>query len=349
MHPAAFILSILVPLILTVTIQFGFELWWIPVVFIFIGIPILDAIIGTHRYKFSDEQADLWKKPSFYLVIPYLYTAVQFILFAVYSYQASQETSLLHVVIYGFVFGLLSGGVGITVAHELCHKKEAVPRVVADLLLISVCYQHFVVEHVRGHHLRVATKDDPASARPGESFYHFYFRSVSSGFTSAWEIEERRLKGRVWKLENQVIQGMLGSLGFMVLLTILGGGQVLFFFLVQSVVAFSLLEAVNYIEHYGLTRRQKDNRHYEKVSIIHSWNSSHFFSNAVLFNLQRHSDHHAYAHLPYTILKDHAKSPQLPSGYPGMILLALFPHFWFKVMDKKIYAWKKEYQTSISA
>jgi alkane 1-monooxygenase len=245
--------------------------------------------------------------------------------------QASSWTIILGTAL---VVGLYTGGLGITVAHELCHKKEFLPRTVADLLLASVWYQHFAVEHVRGHHLWVSTPEDPASARSGENVYSFIVRSVIGSFVHALKID----KTKVFIGVGIAALFTLGA-GFL-------GTNVLIFFLVQAIVAFVLLEMVNYVEHYGLYRRALGNGRYEKVTPIHSWNSAHKFSNLLLFNLQRHSDHHALANLPYTILKHHEDAPQLPSGYPGMLMLALVPPIWFRVMDPKVVSWRERYMST---
>lgn len=292
--------------------------------FVFIGIPLLDWLIGTNKNNPSNEQALQMSKASYWGLPLYLYGATHFVLLYWAAFSLRGQSDWGQIVLMSVIVGLYTGGLGITVSHELCHKKEFFPRTLADLLLASVCYQHFAVEHVRGHHYRVATPEDPASSRRGESVYRFWVRAVLGSFIHAWQID--RLS---------VMRGMFYSLLFALSFYMMGS-HVLAFFLIQSFVAFTLLEFVDYIEHYGLERKKSESGRYEKVQTYHSWNSSHHFSNLLLFNLQRHSDHHASAHLPYTILKHHNEAPQLPSGYPGMILLALLPPIWFKVMDKKV-------------
>ncbi len=292
--------------------------------FIFILIPLADYAIGISTINFSSENEIIMKNNFFWQPALYFYfiTHFGFLFWAILQIASANDWS--YTLLLSVVVGLYTGGLGITVGHELCHKKELHLQLLADLLLASVCYQHFAVEHVRGHHYRVATHADPASARLGESAYAFWVRAVKDSFIHALEID--------WK---RVLWGVILSLIF-ALICFSYGIKVLIFFLMQSVIAFTLLELVDYIEHYGLSRKELNNGRFEKVRPIHSWNSSHIFSNGLLFNLQRHSDHHAAAHLPYSILKHHDEAPQLPSGYPGMILLALVPPLWFKVMDKKV-------------
>ena len=139
-----------------------------------------------------------------------------------------------------------------------------------------------------------------------------------------------------------MIRGLGGSLLFVMAFAFIGGEKLASFFLIQAFVAILLLEVVNYVEHYGLYRKKNSKTgRYEKVTPIHSWNSDLYFSNALLFNLQRHSDHHANVNLPFPLLKDHPQSPMLPVGYPGMVLLALVPPLWFRVMDPKVEEWER--------
>ena len=297
---------------------------YISIGFIFIGIPLVDFVIGTTKINPSEDEQNILKKTIYWSSPLYLYCLTHFAILYWAGFKLTSQLNWGDFLLTSVVVGMYTGGVGITVAHELCHKKEFIPRTLADLLLSSVCYQHFAVEHVRGHHFRVATPDDPASSRKGESVYAFWIRAVITSFFHACQIDLK-----------SVLRGLFYSVIFAISFYLIGPRVLVFFFL-QSFVAFTLLELVDYIEHYGLERKKSSSGRFEKVQVYHSWNSSHRFSNLLLFNLQRHSDHHAYAHLPYSILRHHDEAPQLPSGYPGMILLALIPPLWFKVMDKKV-------------
>lgn len=295
----------------------------LPVLFVFVAIPLVDSILGTEKANPAVEQEKSWKRRRVWAPALYLYALTHFALLVVGG-EAALASSWPQALGIAFVVGLYTGGIGITVAHELCHKKDFLPRLTADLLLASVWYQHFAVEHVRGHHLHVSTPVDPASARRGETVYAFLVRSITASFLHAVKLDA-----------GKVSIGVALAMGFTAVASYFGA-KVLGFFLVQAVVAFVLLELVNYIEHYGLERKALGVGRYEKVTPVHSWNSAHKFSNLLLFNLQRHSDHHAMANLPYTVLKHHEDAPQLPSGYPGMILLALLPPLWFRVMDGRL-------------
>jgi len=206
------------------------------------------------------------------------------------------------------------------------------------LLLMTVSYMHFSVEHNSGHHVHVCTPEDPASARLGESFYAFVPRSVLGSFKSAWRLEGRRLKGKgcsVGSPQNQMFWFVLLPLLVVTILGILLGVSAVIYFLVQSVIAVSQLEGVNYVEHYGLQRKQISPGRYERVTLAHAWNSSHKLTNLFLFRLQLHSDHHVSPLRRYQILRNFEKSPRLPMGYTGMLLLVLIPPLWRKVMDPR--------------
>lgn len=297
---------------------------FIPVVFVFVLIPLFDYLLKVDESTIASEEVNRLKNKKYWSYPLTLYFVTHFVVLAYGAKSIIDFNSWFYVLSISFIVGLYTGGIGITVGHELCHKKEFKFRLMADLILSSVCYQHFAVEHVRGHHLNVATPSDPASAHKNESCYSFVWRSIVGSFKHALELDAR-----------YVLFGF-GLSVLMALLFAYFGLKVLVYFLLQSLVAVVLLELVNYIEHYGLTRKQLDNGRFEKVLPIHSWNSSHLFSNYLLFNLQRHSDHHANATLAFSALQHQVKAPQLPSGYPGMILLALVPVLWFKVMNSKL-------------
>jgi alkane 1-monooxygenase len=222
----------------------------------------------------------------------------------------------------------------------------------SKLILMTVCYMHFFIEHNRGHHVQVATPDDPATSRHNESFYVFWFRSVFHGYAHAWQLEKESLHRKgfsTWSLKNEMIWFALLPIIFCVALTIIGTiltGRIVWeipvFFFTQSFFAFTLLELVNYIEHYGIVRNQSVEGKYERVNPLHSWNASHLVSNFFLFQLQRHSDHHANAIKRYQVLNHYDDSPQLPFGYPTMILIALLPPLWFAKMNPLLQEWKEK-------
>ncbi|MDO9553988.1 alkane 1-monooxygenase [Rhodonellum sp.] len=321
--------------------------------FVFMVVPLMDFLISKDKANLPANEISPASKARFYRLVTYFWVFVQVGILVWGFYVVSQfSMSLGRWIAFVTGMALVTGGVGITVAHELGHKQDPLQQFYAKILLMTVCYMHFIVEHNRGHHVRVATPADPATSRFGESFYRFWGRSVIDGFRSAIQLEKERLSKKnlsVWSAQNQMFQFVLLPVLFVGIFT-LGFSvwqerlvwEIPVFFFAQSFFAFSLLELVNYIEHYGMERKILENGRYERVTALHSWNASHVVSNFLLFQLQRHSDHHANAYKPYQILNHHEESPQLPSGYSAMIILALFPPLWFRVMDRRLVDWKEK-------
>jgi alkane 1-monooxygenase len=239
-----------------------------------------------------------------------------------------------------FTVAMVSG-VAINTAHELGHKRDQMERWLSKVALAQSAYGHFYIEHNRGHHVRVATPEDPASARLGEGFWEFLPRTVIGSVRSAWRLERARLARlgkRPWTLRNDILGAWAMSVVLFAGLAIGFGVSILPYLVLQAVVGFSLLEIVNYLEHYGLLRQRREDGRYERTQPEHSWNSNNIASNIALYHLQRHSDHHANPTRRYQALRHVDEAPQLPSGYAGMILIALFPPLWRRVMDHRLLA-----------
>ena len=235
--------------------------------------------------------------------------------------------------------GLLCGGLGINVAHELGHRSEPTHRFLSKVLLLSTLYLHFFIEHNRGHHQRVATADDPATSRRGDVVYSFWWRSITGGVRSAWDLETTRLgrKGRSWATwDNQMLRFGVLQAGTIVAVAAAFGLKALAAWGVASLIGILLLETVNYLEHYGLQRDLRPDGRPERVRPAHSWNSNHPLGRILLFELTRHSDHHAHPARPYPLLRHFDAAPTLPTGYPGMILLSLIPPAFHRVMDRQL-------------
>ena len=237
--------------------------------------------------------------------------------------------------------GFATGAQGITFAHELGHSRQRADRLLGWVLMTSVCYPQFMVEHYRGHHVRVATNADPASSRRGESLWRFLPRTLAGSFWHAWQLERLRLadRGRSW-LASPLAWASSINLACIVLLAGLGWYQALLFWLAQSAFAVWLLETVNYIEHYGLRRAENERGQREPFGVEHAWNADHVVSNSLLANLQRHSDHHMHAWKPYPALAA-LPGPQLPTGYAGCLLLAAIPPLWFSLMEPRLANWQR--------
>lgn len=206
-------------------------------------------------------------------------------------------------------------------------------------------YSHFYIEHLRSHHKWVSTPLDPSTSRFNEGLYAFYLRSIPSGYVATWKIEAERLQKEgksQFSLENRMISfNLLHALYIGVIYTIFGGLATLFH-LVYSFFIVLMLEAINYLEHYGLQRKLDANGNYESVSIKHSWNAPQVITNWVLFKLQRHSDHHANSYKPYQILESFPESPMLPYGYSVSIILSFIPPIWKKVINPLAEATNKD-------
>lgn len=235
--------------------------------------------------------------------------------------------------------GIGCGVFGINVAHELGHRASPAHRFAAKALLLTSLYQHFIVEHNRGHHLRVATPDDPATSRRGETLYAFWIRSISGGLRSAWDLEDKRLRalGRpVWGPDNEVARLLATEALAIAVVAGVWGFIGVIAWAAAALIGVLLLETVNYVEHYGLVRERLPSGRYTRVQPAHSWNSNRDFGRALLFELTRHADHHANARRPYPVLRHCDDAPQLPAGYPAMILLSLIPPLWFRVMNAEL-------------
>jgi alkane 1-monooxygenase len=329
----------------------GIFLWTIHF-FVFIIIPVMDYVVEKDTNNIGKEIVSKVANERYYKWVTFGWVFVQVaVLFWGFYVVSISEMKILGWIAFTSGMALVTGGIGITVAHELGHKPDRLEQLFAKTLLMTVCYMHFFIEHNRGHHVRVATPEDPATSRFGESFYSFWWRSVTLGFLSAWGLENDRLRRRklpAFSMANQMLV-FLGLTILFIILVFLGFSlvqdrwvwEVPVFFIAQSILAFSLLEVVNYLEHYGMERRKLPNGFYEKVTPMHSWNASQQISNIFLFQLQRHSDHHWFAAKRYQVLDHHEDSPQLPAGYSAMILVALVPPLWFSWMNPRLEKWKK--------
>lgn len=335
--PAAFLLAFVMPLnIYWQYLQGGWFNFTVPL-FVFLIVPLLDHFLGVYVYNPGPQDTIKLLKQHFFQWILWLYVPVQSALILWAAYVITHD-SLLWFEAVGITFsvGICSGTLGITIAHELIHRPQKSQRWMGLLLLLEACYMHFYIEHLKGHHQKVATPTDSASARLGESLYQFYWRSVRGSWIDAWKLEDQRLKKKklvFWR--NQMIWFTILPILLGTCLMLLLGKEALYFFIAQSLVAFTLLEMINYVQHYGLSRKELQPGVYEPIQIHHSWNSPHLLTNCFMFLLQRHSDHHKHQSYPYQILRHYEQSPLLPAGYGAMIVLALFPALWRKVMDSR--------------
>jgi alkane 1-monooxygenase len=313
--------------------------WFYGPVLIFAIFPLLDLAIGNDESNPPDSVVKWLEQDRYYRWCTYLYIPIQYagLVFACWMW-AYGNLSTLESVGLALTVAMVSG-VAINTAHELGHKRASVERWLSKVALAQSGYGHFFIEHNRGHHVRVATPEDPASARLGESFYRFLPRTVIGSLRSAWELERTRLD-RVGTSTVGLRNDILNAWGMSILLygalIAIFGVVVVPYLLIQAIGGFSLLEVVNYLEHYGLLRQKRDDGRYERTRPEHSWNSNSTASNVLLYHLQRHSDHHANPIRRYQALRHVDDAPQLPTGYAGMIVLALMPPVWRRVMDHRV-------------
>ncbi len=323
----------------------GWSVWfWIGPIVILVVVPAIDLMTGLDRSNPPDDVLEALENDRYYRWITYLFLPIQYAGFAA-AFWLIGTGDLGWVQQLGLATSIGAiGGIGINTAHELGHKRESHERWLSKIALAQVFYGHFYIEHNRGHHVRVATPEDPASSRVGENFYQFWPRTVLGSVRSAWRIEKRRYarSGRhPFRIGNDVLNAWLMSAVLWIAMLAWLGVGVLPYLVVQAVVGFSLLEVVNYMEHYGMLRQKVgvgDRQRYERVDPSHSWNSNNIATNVLLYHLQRHSDHHANPTRRYQTLRDFEESPVLPTGYAGMIVLALAPPVWRRVMDPRVLA-----------
>ncbi|TCW86633.1 alkane 1-monooxygenase [Burkholderia sp. SRS-46] len=315
--------------------------WWFGPLFAFGVIPILDTLIGDDRDNPPEDVVPRLERERYYRVIVYLATLVEYVAFFLCIWIVATHALAWYDYV-GFALSLgAATGISINTAHELGHKTSRFERWLAKITLAPVAYGHFFVEHNRGHHVRVATAEDPASARYGESFWAFLPRTVIGGIRSAWDLEATRLArlGKSpWTWRNEVLHAWAMTVVVWGVAIALFGTIAIPFLLIQAAYGASLLEVVNYVEHYGLGRAKLPSGRYERCTPQHSWNSNHVVTNLFLYQLQRHADHHANPTRSYQALRHFDHAPQLPAGYATMILLAYVPPLWYRVMNPRVVA-----------
>ena len=321
----------------------GSEFWaFIPLLFYYVGVPLLDTIVGEDDSNPPEEVVEKLSADNFYRVLLHLTVPVFYFSFLSSAIAAGTLSLSLPAFVALALGAGIASGAGLTVGHELGHKQSWVDRLSARLVLAVTGYAHFSIEHNQGHHKEVATPEDPASARFNESVFAFALREIPGAANRGWALEAKRLEKRginLWSWRNELLQGYALTLAIAAILVFLLGWIMLPFLILHHLFGWYQLTMANYVEHYGLKRDRKENGRYAPCEPRHSWNTNHIVSNLMLFHLQRHSDHHANPIRPYQALRDFAELPRLPSGYPGSFLLALIPPLWFRTMNPKVMAW----------
>ncbi len=306
----------------------------------FVLIPILETLLPVDEKNLSPEEASSKAANVFFDVLLYLNIPLVFGLIGWFLWSLSwAQYSTMELVGLTFSVGLILGSNGINVAHELGHRETRISKTLGKLLLLPALNMHFYIEHNFGHHVRVGTAEDPASARYNQSLYAFWVVSIPGQYINAWKLQRDMLKRKgvgFFSLQNDMLWYTVFQIGYLVAIYALLGGFATLIAVILGVTAQLLLETINYIEHYGLSRSKTESGRYERVREIHSWNSNHVLGRMVLYELTRHSDHHHRASKKYQLLDCHEISPQLPYGYPTSMVLATVPPLWFAIMNKRI-------------
>ena len=305
-----------------------------PFIWVLLIIPIIDSILPNLNKKLDNLNERKLHNLAIVIILP----GILFLIVSGLIVLSKSDMSYLTVASLGAAVGMSGGSIGITTAHELIHRNNKYMRGLGVILLTFCLYGHFRIEHIYGHHKHVATRNDPATARKGENFYFYFIRCIVMSFVSSWNIEKNHLRKKninILSLKNRMIHYFILELIILLTSFIIAGMHGLIFILVHSFISVLLLELVDYIQHYGL-ERNKINEKYETYNELHSWNSRHSSANWSTFNLGLHSEHHKTASKHYPLLSQHKQKMEMPFNYPVMLIMALLPFIWFRVMDKKL-------------
>ena len=335
-----YLLAFSVPLTVWVALFGHGLLTFLPLGVYFGLLPLVELALGPDRRNLDAAWRERAAADRFHDLVLYAVVPFQLVTLALFLVQVG-EPGLAPLEIAGRTvsMGLMCGIIGINAGHELGHRSDPLARRLGDVLMLTSLENHFVPYHNRGHHRNVATAADPATARRDEPLYRFWWRSQTGSYVQAWRLEAERLRRRgetPYGAGNAMLVYTVAQLALLGAILALFGPFVLACFLAAALVGILLLETVNYIEHYGLVRARRADGRAERVDHRHSWNSDHPLGRAMLFELSRHSDHHVRAGKPYQLLDSVAESPQMPTGYPGMMLLALIPPLWFRAMNPRV-------------
>ena len=331
-----YLMSYSIALFAFIGISLGGFYNYLAVIFTFVFIPVLEIIVKKSDEKYTDEEKKNRNLDPFFDFLLYLNIPIVFGIFF-FSLEKLALTSS----VYDIIGIILSASIvmatnGINVGHELGHRKSIIARTCSKLLYLPCQYMHFYIEHNFGHHINVATPEDPATARYKQTVYSFWITSVIRTYISAWEIQLKLLKvskRSFFSIKNDMVFYTLFQLAFLVFIYYNFGLYLTVLSIVMSVISFLFLETINYVEHYGLLRKKEPSGRYERVKPHHSWNSNHTIGRIVLYELTRHSDHHFKSSKKYQVLESLDECPHLPHGYPTSILLSLIPPLWFSIMN----------------
>lgn len=340
MHRLKYLLVYILPISVYISFKTTGIMTLLPVFIFFFFIPFLELFLPVDTANFEERIAADEKNEKLYDWILYLAVPVQLLLLGYYL-VVMQHTPVGTIEYTGRVIGmgLMCGVLGINTGHELGHRLNRIEQFLGEILLLTSLNTHFLPYHNGGHHLNVATPKDSATAAKGELLYTFWFTSHFGSYAEAWRLENNRMRHQgksIFSLNNRMVGYTIANIVLLTSIYFVFGVPVLIAFVIAAILGIGLLETVNYIEHYGLLRTKKANGKYEPVRHHHSWNSDHIIGRTLLFNLSRHSDHHYNGSIKYQVLKSMPSSPQMPTGYPGMLVLAFFQPLWFYVMNRRL-------------
>ncbi|TNE56338.1 MAG: alkane 1-monooxygenase [Bacteroidetes bacterium] len=340
MKDLKYLIAYLLPLSAILALYYREGWAWATVILGFGIIPLFELWMPRSTANIPPEEEDSRSRLRFFDLLLYLNLPLLYLIVFWY-FQVVRNQILTSAEWAGLTFGtgIIVGALGINVAHELGHRNSRFEQAMSKWMLLTALYQHFFIEHNRGHHKNVATDRDPASARRGELLQWFWLRSITGGWRNAWQLERDRLEkaGKpVFSLHNEMLRFQFWQAGWLIGIALVFGLKGLLGALCIAGVGILLLETINYVEHYGLRRRVLPSGRPEPVTPAHSWNSNHEMGRIFLYELTRHSDHHYKATRKFQILRHLDESPQLPFGYPTSIILALIPPVWFRIMNTRL-------------
>lgn len=339
-----YLLSLSIPIITYFSINLD-KLWsWATLIFAFIMVPAIETIVkeetSNNNIIENEEERD---KSYFFKFLLFINLPLIYFLLYLYFSRISENMEAADLIGKTLCMGVLLGANAINVAHELGHKNGIIHKWSAKILLLPCMYTYFTLQHNRGHHLNVGTPLDPATARYNENIYQFWLRCIPASFMQAFQLENERLKRSdisLWSFNNEMFVNLLLQALYLIFIFYFFGLKGLFFALAIGIISILLLETINYVEHYGLSRKLMPSGKYERVELMHSWNSNHVLGRMMLYELTRHADHHYKANKNYQMLLHYDESPQLPYGYPAAMLICLIPPLWFKNINPVLLKYK---------
>lgn len=346
MNKYKYLFSFVYPAIVWLSIYKGGVFAFLPILFMFVLVPVAEALMKPDKYNLTDAEIAFNKDHVFYDTLLYIHVVIYFAITGYFIFSIGKYKDPLEYAAIIAGVGILNGACIINLGHEFCHRKGRMNQYISEGLLLMSLETHFRPYHLRCHHIHVATPGDAATARRGEWIYTFVFREQITSYIQAWNAEVKRaqsLHKNPYSFSNRMVVYFIAQAGVLIAIGGFLGGRTLFAFFMASVIGMFTLACASYVEHYGILRRKKSNGKYEPVKECHAWNSDHVLSRLILFELSRHADHHISPNKKFQVLDSPMGTPQLVAGYPGSMLLSFIPPLWFKVMDRQLDSFQQQY------